>query len=200
MNVSDIYHLGYPQLADAVSQAILNNDLETLEAVSATLHLRFWKEDKSEFVQGVIEILDHRQLRNLPEPSAVPRLLAIWKHLVRLANSERDAIDNTAHGTTIIESRKHAPKLLRQLKAATGPLTMAALESALEISKPNLSMLLKDLECCQAITRRKVGKEIHVSLGKLGKTYLETIPFGQRYELAKPAFSVTGGNVWRATA
>ena len=182
-SLSDIAHLPWPELVGIAAAAVTSKDIDTLHSLSALLHIKYWeldqhKKDKqkiTDFIHGVLTVLDADPIRDNPEPDQVQKALLSWQHLSELATSERESVDESSEVRDLIESRKHWKQVVEMLfKAPPGQgLWKSEIEENLDIKEANGSMLLTEMCDYEVITRSKVGKQIKVGLGHLGTSYLE---------------------------
>ncbi|MEK7409050.1 MAG: hypothetical protein AAB225_28640 [Acidobacteriota bacterium] len=183
MSPSGLLTTSWPELAAISSNALKNNDLEALRQLDAAFHHLFLNQvrrgndaSRTEFILGMIAVLESAEAREKPRATELQQLLNKWEHMNILTDAFRRDVDALERASQLIRSREHAGLLLTQVAASGQGIAREELGTRLGISSPHLSKLLRELEACDVIERHPAGRKVFVCLGLVGQLLVERGP------------------------
>jgi hypothetical protein len=196
MNTSQLFVLDPSELAKMAQVALQDNNEDLLKHIDFAFHhiflLRSKRGSEKSRLQYIDAMLDITQesgpelLASLPYRQS---LLHRWEHLAQLMEAFRHDRDRVAEARRLVDSRKWATEIIKELKAnlARGEPSLKAKDLAkrINITSQGLSPLLNELEQQDIIERHRFGRFVFVSLGLVGQLLGESLP-----DAAKPATSV----------
>ena len=150
---------------------------QALQPLDREIHERFFEEvvdgtesTRTQFIQGLLAVLESEVARAIPAPDAIQQLLSHWQHLVKLADGFRRDIDATTEAGRILGTRVRGQALFAVVNAAgVEGIRPRDLAEKLGITQQNLAALLEYLEAHDIVVRRREGGNVYVVLGGAGK-------------------------------
>jgi hypothetical protein len=181
MTASELLAKPWEEMAQIATQAIVNKDVILLDTLDVGFHQMFLDElwdpkggDWGKLVDHLLQVTDSLEASGYPAADPIQKRLVTWEHLGSLAEGFRRQADSAEAAWRFVESRERGRDIVRLVAAAgASGAPFQELSDRLGVSAANLSAQLRRLEAYDVVWRRKVGRNVWVSLGRAGRAYAE---------------------------